>query len=309
MNGETMKEQRRVARITPFPAMQRQMIDWLELMCRAHTAYILLEVDITEARRDIRAYRARTGSPLGLTAYLTACWARAIDEHKLIHAYRKGRAELILFDEVDVTIPVEREVEGQKIPVNLIVRGANLKSLAAIDGEIRTAKTGENPQSRAIHWVWLWLLLPALLRRFVWKRLLANPYRRKRITGTTVVTNAGMFGSGTGWGMFPSPYTASLLVGSIARKPAVVGDRVEEREYLCLTVTVDHDVVDGAVAARFTQRLKELIEGASLLEQPNGRGATDRARVGFPYPRPHEREAPMASVTSAGECCHGGIGT
>ena len=32
------------------------------------------------------------------------------------------------------------------------------------------------------------------------------------------------------------------------------------REYLSLTISVDHDLVDGAPAARFTGRLKELIE-------------------------------------------------
>jgi pyruvate/2-oxoglutarate dehydrogenase complex dihydrolipoamide acyltransferase (E2) component len=51
-----------------------------------------------------------------------------------------------------------------------------------------------------------------------------------------------------------------LVVGAIARKPAVVGDRIEAREILHLTVGFDHDVVDGAPAARFVQRLTELIE-------------------------------------------------
>lgn len=260
----------------PFPAMQRFINEWLEQMCRPHSGFILFEVDITDVRRAIRASRARTGSPLGLTAFLTACWARAIAEHKLLHASHKGRGQLVLFDDVDVTVPVEREVEGHKIPVNAIVRAANRKSLAEIDQEIRTAKTGENPQSTAIRWARLWFLVPDLVRRFIWKRLLANPYRGKRINGTTIVTNAGMFGSGTGWGLFPSPYTASLLVGSIARKPGVVDGKIAVRDYLCLTVIVDHDIVDGAVAARFTQRLKELIERGAGLGLPMAR--TDRNR-------------------------------
>lgn len=247
--------------------MQRFVNEWLEQMCRPHSTYVLFEVDITEVRTAIRASRARTGSPLGFTAFLTACWAKTIAEHRLFQACRKGRKELEIFEDVDVTIPVEREVHGQKIPVNVIVRAANHKSLAEIEYEIRTAKMGENPQSRAIRWARLWFLVPAFLRRFVWKRLLASPDRWKRINGTTIVTNAGMFGSGTGWGLFPSPYTASLLVGSIARKPGVVDGRIAVREYLCLTVIVDHDIIDGAVAARFTQRLKELIEGSDLLDQ------------------------------------------
>jgi hypothetical protein len=38
------------------------------------------------------------------------------------------------------------------------------------------------------------------------------------------------------------------------------------REYLCVTVSMDHDIIDGAPAARFVQRLKELVEGGYGLE-------------------------------------------
>jgi pyruvate/2-oxoglutarate dehydrogenase complex dihydrolipoamide acyltransferase (E2) component len=62
-----------------------------------------------------------------------------------------------------------------------------------------------------------------------------------------------------------------LIVGGIARKPAVVEDHIEPREMLSLTVIFDHDVVDGAPAARFVQRLVELIEsgyGLVKTDQP-----------------------------------------
>jgi len=44
-----------------------------------------------------------------------------------------------------------------------------------------------------------------------------------------------------------------------------VDDKIEIREYLNVTISFDHDIVDGAPAARFTQRLKELIESGSGL--------------------------------------------
>ena len=47
---------------------------------------------------------------------------------------------------------------------------------------------------------------------------------------------------------------------------------------LCLTVSLDHDVVDGAPAARFTRRLSTLIEtGAGLIE------GVDKAACGVQY--------------------------
>jgi pyruvate/2-oxoglutarate dehydrogenase complex dihydrolipoamide acyltransferase (E2) component len=84
-----------------------------------------------------------------------------------------------------------------------------------------------------------------------------------------------VFGRGTAWGIPLTGYTLCVTVGGIARKPGVVRDsagrqeeRVEVREYLSLTVSLDHDLIDGAPAARFAARLKELIEGGVSLIGP-----------------------------------------
>jgi len=58
-----------------------------------------------------------------------------------------------------------------------------------------------------------------------------------------------------------------VVVGGIGRKPGVTADgHIEVREYLGLTVSADHDVVDGAPLARFVQRLVELIESGYGLD-------------------------------------------
>ena len=54
----------------------------------------------------------------------------------------------------------------------------------------------------------------------------------------------------------------NLAVGGIRKKPGVVNDEIKIREYLSLTVTVNHDVVDGGPLVRFVERLTELIESA-----------------------------------------------
>jgi pyruvate/2-oxoglutarate dehydrogenase complex dihydrolipoamide acyltransferase (E2) component len=46
----------------------------------------------------------------------------------------------------------------------------------------------------------------------------------------------------------------------------LIEGRIEIREYLNLTSTFDHDVVDGTPAARFAQRLKELLESGYALD-------------------------------------------
>jgi hypothetical protein len=75
-----------------------------------------------------------------------------------------------------------------------------------------------------------------------------------------------MAGRGGGWGLAPAGQSLLLVVGGIARKPAVVRERVEPRDILSLTVAFDHDVVDGAPAARFVHRLADLIESGHRLQ-------------------------------------------
>jgi hypothetical protein len=248
----------------PLPPLQRQMVDWLELMSRRHMIHALIELDVTDTRRAIRAARGAAGAPLSLTAYVIACLARAIGENKLMHAYRRGR-RLILFADVDVTTLIEQSVDGQQIPVPHIIRAANRRTAWAIQREIDAARVAPPLTNRQARWLPLWLVLPAPLRRFAWSRLLGDPFRRKRLTGTTVVTAVGMFGSGTGWGIPLTPHTLCLTLGGVTRKQVTVGGQTEQREYLCATISADHDLIDGAPLARFIHRLKGLVQGGSLL--------------------------------------------
>jgi pyruvate/2-oxoglutarate dehydrogenase complex dihydrolipoamide acyltransferase (E2) component len=83
-----------------------------------------------------------------------------------------------------------------------------------------------------------------------------------------------MFGEGAGWGIPITSYTLALTVGGIATRPGYDAEgRIEPREYLSLTVSVDHDVVDGGPAARFVQRLKALLESGYGLPTSAGDGA------------------------------------
>jgi pyruvate/2-oxoglutarate dehydrogenase complex dihydrolipoamide acyltransferase (E2) component len=258
----------------PYPRYQHEQIEWLDLMQRRHTVHGLLECDVTEARRLIRERRAATGEALSLTAYLVACFARAIAADPGVQAYRLGRDRLIVFDDVDVTVLVESDVEGARIPVPHIVRAAQRKTAASISREIRAAQSKPVPYGRARSALRFWLWLPRPLRVAFWRLFLADPRRRKRFTGTAVVTSVGMFGRGTAWAIPMIDHTIGLAVGGIDRRPGLVHDvvtgaeTVATREYLALTVSVDHDVVDGAPAARFAMRLKDLIGSGDGLPLP-----------------------------------------
>ena len=69
-----------------------------------------------------------------------------------------------------------------------------------------------------------------------------------------------MFGKGGGWGIPMANLPLTVTLGGIAEKPGVFEGQMEVREYLDVTVSFDHDIVDGAPAARFTQQFRELVE-------------------------------------------------
>jgi pyruvate/2-oxoglutarate dehydrogenase complex dihydrolipoamide acyltransferase (E2) component len=115
------------------------------------------------------------------------------------------------------------------------------------------------------------LRLPGFVRRLVWRLPLWFPRRWKDMAGTVAVTSVGMFGRGGGWAVSPTNYTLQVTIGGISRKPRLVDGELTTREFLDLTVTFDHDVVDGAPAARFVQRVGDLVENAHGLPTPDER--------------------------------------
>ncbi len=78
--------------------------------------------------------------------------------------------------------------------------------------------------------------------------------------GTVGITAVGMFGKGAGWGIPPALPTLMITLGGIGEKPFIIDGRLDTRDFLSLTISFNHDIIDGAPAARFIKRFKELIE-------------------------------------------------
>ena len=83
--------------------------------------------------------------------------------------------------------------------------------------------------------------------------------------GVAGVTAVGMFGSGPMWLVPLTNATVTVAVGAIARRTVLVDGALQEQEYLCLTVSFDHDIVDGAPAARFTSRFTQQLSSGEEL--------------------------------------------
>ncbi len=253
-------------RIQDLSEGRRIWVNTLALSWPAHTMFGLLEVDVTLPRRLIAEHKELTGETLSFAGFLTYCLARAVDEDKSIQAYRKGDKHLVIFDDVNVGLMVEREVGDKRALMGHVIQAANRKTFLEIHEEIRRVQSEPVPPGRGMaNWFRSLMLAPWPLSRLVIGLLRMNSRRDPTVGvamgGTVALTSVGLFGGGhSGWGLSATPQPLGLVVGGISLKPAVVEGRIEPREILNLTVTFDHDIVDGAPATRFVKRLIELIE-------------------------------------------------
>ena len=255
--------------IESFSPFRQLVIDGMDLAAKKHNIHGLVQVDITEARERIREIKERTGERLSFTGFIAYCCARAVDEDKHLHAYRDWRNRLVLFDDVDVSLGVEHRGQGRPVVLQGVIRAANRKSVREIHAEIRELQTKdlvETPWGRGLRW---YVLIPGFLRRFFFRIAQRAPKAVKNLNGTVLITAVGMFGNSAGWGIPLAAHTLCVTVGGIESRPVLHNGELQDREHLCLTVTFDHDIVDGAPAARFVQRFVTLIQtGAGLLDLP-----------------------------------------
>jgi pyruvate/2-oxoglutarate dehydrogenase complex dihydrolipoamide acyltransferase (E2) component len=261
-------------RVVELPAARRDTANFLDLYWWKHSVYALLEVDVTVPRRLIADHEMRTGEALSFTGYLAHCLARAVAADRSVQAYRKGRRHLAIFEDVDVFLPIERDVGGTRVAVPHIVRNADGKSLLDIHTEIRQFQSGPPPSGSGMPALFQTLMsapgpLPRLFVRLMRAAGRHDPTRRVHAAGTVGITALGMAGRHGGWGLAPAGQSLLLIVGGISRKPAVVDGRIEPCDVLNLTLAFDHDVIDGAPAARFTSQLVDLIETGAALHEPH----------------------------------------
>jgi pyruvate/2-oxoglutarate dehydrogenase complex dihydrolipoamide acyltransferase (E2) component len=250
-----------------FPPERRLVLDTLHLGRARPMMHGLLEVDVTRARAALRAHRARTGEAVSFTAFVLSCLGPAVAAHPEVHALRDWRGRLVMFDEVDVTTIVETEVDGRAFPLAHVVRGTERRPARELHDELRAVQAqglGAVPAATRLA-SRLALRAPAALRRAVLAAALRVPDLARRHTGTVLLSSIGMFGGGAAWGLSAAGlHGLSILVGGIG--PRAAPDGGAPREVLCLTVSADHAIVDGAPLARFVRDLRERLEAAAGLD-------------------------------------------
>ena len=252
-----------------YPKSRLATFDVGRIGNKKHHIAGLLEIDVSLAREKIRS-AIKSGRKISFTSWMLKVISNTIVQNRLIHSINHKKRTQVAFNDVDISIPLEREVDGVRVPLATVIRKTNTKTIEEIHGEIRKASSRqisgekdyvlEKRGSEALNR--LFFNLPQFLRMMIWRYLLSNPFVRKDTMGTVMVTNIGTAGKFPVWILPKSIHNLCIGIGSISKKPWVHDNKIVIREILNLTLLFDHDVVDGMPAARFTDKLVKNIEQA-----------------------------------------------
>lgn len=244
-----------------FPKARNVVLDILAEGRRKNIVHIFFDVDASAIREQIARHAAQQGKTVSITSYAAHTLARCVAADPPMHAYRHKGRELIMFADVDLSIMIERDVEGMPLPLPYIVRAANSKNMVEVDEELKRAKIAplyEDGPLSALEAQFF--SLPRFLRKIVWYFARRDAHLFRELAGTVGVTSIGMYATGRVLAVPITPMTLTLTIGAISPLPTVTNGILVERESLQLTLSADHDVIDGAPLLRFVTKLKESLE-------------------------------------------------
>jgi pyruvate dehydrogenase E2 component (dihydrolipoamide acetyltransferase) len=189
---------------------------------------VVVEELVRVRERLLPLIEKQTGLRISYTDLLVKLVAKALEKYPLLNAYLVGD-EILFNTAINIGVAVALE-EGLVVPV---IKNVGEKGLAQITQDlhelVEKAKNGK--------------LTPDDISG-----------------GTFTISNLGMFGTDSFTAIINPPESAILACGTIKKKPVVRNDEVVVSQIMELTISCDHRLIDGAMAAQFMQYLKSLIE-------------------------------------------------
>jgi len=174
---------------------------------------------------------------LSVNDFIIRACALAMARHPFFNASWAGD-RILLHQQVNIGVAIALpEEKGGGLVVG-VVRDANLKSLRQISGEVRAL--GEKARTKGLS--------------------------MEDMSGATfTISNLGMFGVDNFTAIINPPNSAILACGAAIEQPVVRDHQLCVGWEMAATLSLDHRVIDGAMAAKYLQSLKELVEQPTLL--------------------------------------------
>ena len=220
------------SKIEPLSGMRRAIAQNMRgsLSGTAQLSYFL-EVDVTEAQRMRREAARETGVSINMASVLIKACAESLKRVPALNSILVDD-NVMFFDEVNMGVAVALD-DGLIVPVLKGVQDMSVAQIAeGIQGLSERARAGELSSSEISGGTFTISVLGV-------------------VDGFTPILNP--------------PQNALLGVGRSAQKPVVRGGEIVVREMMTLSLTGDHQVIDGAVAASFFRRLQQMVERPTSL--------------------------------------------
>ena len=188
-------------------------------------------------RKDLNEKLAGGDVKLSVNDFLVRAAALAMHQHPDFNASFDGDA-IVQHGAVNVGIAISLpEDKGGGLVVG-VIRDADRKSLRMISAESKAL--AEKARTRGL-----------------------APEDMEGATFT--ISNLGMYGVEHFTAIINPPNSAILAVGGAMKQPVVRGDSIEVGHRMTATLSNDHRVIDGAMAARWLQTVRESVEHPTLL--------------------------------------------
>ncbi|MBN1634492.1 MAG: 2-oxo acid dehydrogenase subunit E2 [Ignavibacteria bacterium] len=253
-----------------IPKSRIATFDVVSIGMLKHHISALLEFDVTESRIKLKKLKS-SGHKVSFNAWIIKVIGKTLSLHPEAAAYLCSKKKLITFDDINISIIVEKIIDDKRVPIPLVLKKTNEKTVSEITQEIENAKNQTlsadgivlNEQTK--FYERFYYILPGFLRRYIWKFMLKHPKIAFRNMGNAVITSLGMMGKINGLFIPKSVHPVCFGIGSVIKKPVVINDVIKIREILNMTILFDHDVIDGAPMVRFLKDLTFNIEHSSEL--------------------------------------------
>lgn len=256
-------------KVSTFPSSRVATFDVGVIGRKKHHIIGLLEIDITDAKNNIKE-KIKNGNKCSFMSWVLKCIGTTIADFKQVHAINTKHNKQVVFNNIDISFPLEKKVSGIRVPIPAIIRDVNNCSVSDIYEQLENMSSisisnkedfvindrKSNKRNK------LFFILPQKIRLLIWNLILKNPLSIKKNMGTVMVTNVSLLGNASGWIIPKSIHNISFGIGSINKKPWIVDNEIKIREIMKLTILFDHDVVDGMPAAKFVSKLTLNMEKA-----------------------------------------------
>ncbi|NGX58491.1 MAG: Dihydrolipoyllysine-residue acetyltransferase component of pyruvate dehydrogenase complex [Chlamydiae bacterium] len=196
--------------------------------------YVSQEID-AEGLVSMREQLKEGGIKLTYNDFIIRACALALRDHPLVNSgYNSETHSIVLFKTIDISVAVSID-DGLVTP---IIRHADYKTLGEISVEVKE-----------------------LAARAKKGKLQTHEYQG----GSFTISNLGMYGVTHFQAVINPPQSCILAVGGINDQPVVKDGEIVPGKIMNVTISADHRIVDGALAADFLRTVKHLLEHPALL--------------------------------------------